>query len=81
MNLIKNKVVLLLLVLVISLASSAAYFFYDRGKQAVRQEVTIQQQQSYIDTRKRIDEATRTTGTVDDALNRLRERQSRRNDK
>jgi Tfp pilus assembly protein PilN len=44
----------------------------------VEREVTLEQQENYIETRKRIDEATSTTKSPDAALERLRERQLQR---
>lgn len=49
---------------------------YGQGQQDKELEVLYQQQDNYIDTRSRIDEAISTDRTVDDALERLRARQA-----
>jgi hypothetical protein len=81
MILMRSKLLLLSLGLAVSLAGGAAYYFYDKGQETVKREIFIEKQKSYIDTRRRIDEATRNNSSVDDALNRLRERQLKRNNK
>ncbi len=68
--------------ILIAVVLSTAVGFYVNWKNSiyeeVEREVTIEQQQNYIDTRKRIDEATATTRSPDAARERLLERQLRR---
>lgn len=65
-------------ILLLSLASVASYYLYNKGFKAKEQEVIIQQQETYIQTRRRIDEATSDNRSVNDALDRLRARQESR---
>jgi hypothetical protein len=65
-------------ILLLSLASVASYYLYNKGFKAKEQEVIIQQQETYIQTRRRIDEATSDNRSVNDALDRLRARQKSR---
>lgn len=65
-------------ILLLSLAGVASYYLYNKGFKAKEQEVIIQQQENYIQTRRRIDEATSDNRSVNDALDRLRARQKSR---
>ena len=51
---------------------------YNDAEQKVIEEVLTKEKENYIETRKRIDEATSPNRTVESALERLRERQIRR---
>jgi hypothetical protein len=75
---IKSKAFLLSTALMVSLLGSAVYYIYNQGQQSIYKEVTIERQENYIETRRRIDEATRTTNSLDAARQRLLERQLRR---
>jgi len=57
----------------------SAFFLMKVGRDSERQKNTIEEQKNYIDTRKRIEDATKSVdgSDVDDAINRLRERQSK----
>jgi hypothetical protein len=66
------------IILLFSLAGVASYYLYNKGFKAKEQEVIIQQQETYIQTRRRIDEATSDNRSVNDALDRLRARQKSR---
>ena len=61
-----------------SLAGLAGYYFYNKGFKAKEREVIIEQQENYIQTRRRIDEATSSNRSVSDAVDRLRARQESR---
>jgi hypothetical protein len=66
------------IILLFSAAGFAGYYFYNKGFNAKEREVIIQQQENYIQTRRRIDEATSTNRSVSDAISRLRARQESR---
>ena len=51
---------------------------YNNAEKEVIEEVLTKEKENYIETRKRIDEATSPNRTVESALERLRERQIRR---
>jgi len=59
--------------------SISAFFLVKVGRDSERQKNTIKEQQDYIDTRKRIEDATKSVdgSGFNDAVNRLRERQSK----
>ena len=78
---IKSKLALISFLVVIAGILASGSYLYLKGGQDTERKVLIQQQQSYIETRKRIDESTRSTSSVDDALSRLRSRQEQRNSK
>lgn len=75
---IKSKLYLIFAVAIVFLLSTGAYYFYRKGSDQKQQEVTIQTQQTYIDTRKRIDEATTNNKSFDSAVDKLRSRQQER---
>ncbi len=81
MNTIRNKLMIGAILLVLSLASAASYYFYSKGYKVKEQEVIIEQQENYIETRKRIDEATSGNRSVSDAVDRLRLRQQKRSER
>jgi len=76
---IKSKLFLISVLLALVALSSGAYYFYNKGSKVKEQEIIIQQQETYINTRRRIDEATRTNQSLDSAIDRLRTRQQNRN--
>ena len=55
--------------------------FYHSSEKYKNQEVIIKQQENYIETRKRIDEATSGNRSVSDAVDRLRLRQQKRSER
>jgi hypothetical protein len=75
---IKSKLMILGVILALSLLSAGSYYFYTKGSQAKEQEIIIQKQETYINTRRRIDEATRNDQSLDSAIDRLRTRQQNR---
>jgi hypothetical protein len=79
MNLITNRIFIGVAIIVFSLSLGLGFFIYNKGKEVKAQEVVIKQQETYIDTRKRIDAVSRHNTSVDDATKRLLERQSKRN--
>ena len=80
MNWITNKLTIIAVVLSLASVSGASYFLYYKGVTDTKQEVIIQQQETYIETRRRIDEATSGNRSVSDAVDRLRLRQQKRNE-
>jgi hypothetical protein len=80
MSLITNRIVIGAVLLALVLAFGASYLLYSKGVKDTKQEVIIQQQETYIETRRRIDEATSDTRSVSDAVDRLRLRQQKRNE-
>jgi hypothetical protein len=78
MRLITNKLAVGAVILFFSIAIGASYYLYQKGFKAKEREVIIQQQENYIQTRRRIDEATSDNRSVSDALDRLRVRQRER---
>lgn len=64
------------------IAAASLTSIYVNIKNSIRDlaeaEVVVEQQQEYIDTRKRIDEAVSTDKSVDAATERLRDRQRQR---
>lgn len=58
--------------------SGASFYFYNKGKNEAEKVIILEQQQQYINTRKRIDEATSPNRSPDAARDRLRQRQETR---
>jgi hypothetical protein len=81
MSLIKSKLLLGAGLFLIPLILSSIYIVYQKGVKANEAEVLIQQQENYIETRRRIDEATSGNRSVSDAVDRLRARQQTRDAK
>jgi hypothetical protein len=78
MSLITNKLMIGAVILLFGLAGGVGYYLYNSGFKAKEREVIIQQQENYIQTRRRIDEATSGNRSVSDAVDRLRARQESR---
>jgi len=78
---IKSKLLLISMLAVVFALASGAFFFYQKGANKKEQEITIKQQQTYIDTRKRIDEAANKNQSFDSAVDKLRTRQQNRTNK
>jgi hypothetical protein len=81
MSLITNKLMIGAIIFLLTAAGAASYFLYNKGFKAKEQEVIIEQQENYIETRRRIDEATSGNRSVSDAVDRLRLRQQKRNER
>ena len=79
MNLIINKFKIGVIILAFTSAISLGYYLYNKGSEAKEQEIIVKQQETYIETRRRIDEATGGDRSVSDAVDRLRSRQEQRN--
>jgi hypothetical protein len=78
MSWITNKIVIGAIIILLTSLGAGSYYLYNKGFKAKEQEVIIQQQENYIQTRRRIDEATSDNRSVSDAVDRLRARQQER---
>jgi hypothetical protein len=75
---IRNKLYIIMAAFIAAGLSLYTFYVFNKGQETVEKKVIIEQQENYINTRRRIDEATRSNGDVDSAIERLRLRQQNR---
>jgi hypothetical protein len=78
MFMIRNKLYIIMAAFIAAGLSLYTFYVFNKGQETVEKKVIIEQQENYINTRRRIDEATRSNGDVDSAIERLRLRQQNR---